>query len=217
MKPINLLAQKLKGYHRHFRGRFLLLKNKVLTEEEYILWDLSFSTLADWDKQNHPDNYGTFNYTQEEIASLLGWHKTKVCRLSKSLFQKGFWIRQSDGKIRVVGYDILENLTEITKESGVVDLQEYVSKMQLENAEMKQEVPNSQPFSFKENINIQTQEVAKMQLSNAKAPLVSSKSKYRVLRTDEEYQKIWEEGNYTMLTIDDMKWIDKNIPENTQI
>lgn len=211
MKTTNQLTQKLKGYHRNFKGRFLLLRNGVLTEGEYILWDLSFSILADWDKKNHSDNYGTFSYTQEEIGSFLGWHKTKVCRLSKKLFQKSFWVKRPDNRIVVVGFDIIENLAEITKERGIVDLQEYILKTQSNGTKMKQRIENLQPNTPKENSIIRAQEVAKIQPFVPKKPLVSSNDRFSVLKTDGEYQRIWAEGGYTMLTIDDMKWIDKNI------
>lgn len=213
MRSTNQLIKRLKGYHRTFRGRFLLLKNRALTDKEFILWDFSFSVLADWDEKNHPDTYGSFGHNQEEIGLLLGWHKTKVCRLSQGLFQKGFWTKRPDKRIAVVGYNITKNLTEITKEGRIVDLQEYLLKSQLYVAKIEQPVPNLQENVPKGNGNSQAQKVAKLQQRNFKASLVSSKVNSNVLRSEEEYQRIWEKGDYKMLTIDDMKWIDRNIQE----
>ena len=60
------LKNRLKGWHRHFRGRFQLLQSKTLTKSEYILWDCCFSVLADWDSR-HP-TYKSFDFTNIEIA-----------------------------------------------------------------------------------------------------------------------------------------------------
>ena len=213
MKTSNQLTKRIKGYQRGFKGRFLLLKNRILTDEEFILLDLSFSVLADWDKKNHSDNYGTFSYTQEEIGFFLGWDKTKVCRWSNKLFKKNFWVKRLDNRIMVVGFDITEHLTEITKEKGVVNLQEYISERQLDDVKMKQKIEKLQLNIPKENSIIRTQGVVKIQSLASKKPLVSSKGRFNTLKTDEEYQKIKKEGIYTLLTIDDMKWIDQNVFE----
>jgi hypothetical protein len=43
------LLKKLVGWYGTYRGRFLLLKNKVLTKEEFILYEAGVA-FADWDK-----------------------------------------------------------------------------------------------------------------------------------------------------------------------
>lgn len=214
MKASNQLIKRLKGYQRGFRGRFLLLKNRILTDEEFILWDLSFSVLADWDKKNHSDNYGTFSYTQEEIGFFLGWDKTKVCRRSNKLFKKNFWVKRLDNRILVVGFDITEYLTEITKQKGIVNLQEYISERQLDDVKMKQKIESLQHYSPKENSILQARKVVEMQSPIPKEPLVSSKGNItNTLRTDEEYQKIKEKDIFKSMSIEDMKWIDQNVFE----
>lgn len=211
MKTTNELVKRLKGYHKTFRGRYLLLMLGALTDEEFILLELGFSVLVDWDKKNHPDNYGSFGYTQEEIGSFLKWDKSKVSRTAMKLIQKGFWGKRSDGRITVIGYEIQEHLPEITREKGIVNLQEYILKMQLENAKIQQINANLQPVASKGKDVTRAYDVARMQYFVPKEPLVSSKGNSSILRSNEEYQRRQEEGGYTMLTIDDMKWIDKNI------
>ena len=199
------LKSRLKGYHRTYRGKFLFLIKSVLNEEEYILWDFSFSVLADWDKKNHPDEYGTFIYRMSDIDTMLRWGSSKTCRLSKKLFEIGLWKKESE-RIRVCGYEIVENLTQITKESGIVDLQEYLAKTH-------SEVVNLQDTDSKEIGSNQSQTIVNLQSTYTKE-LLSLSSKFssnKGVRTDEEYREIMKSGNYKTLTIDDMKWIDTTL------
>jgi len=90
-------------------------------------------------------------------------------------------------------------------------LQEYLSKSQSCVAKTEQPVSNLQENIPKGNGNSQAQKVAKLQQRNSKASLVSFKGNSNVLRSKEEYQRILRKSDYKMLTIDNMKWLDKNI------
>lgn len=207
---------RLNGYGSHFRGRFLLLHRKLLSDSEFILWDLSFSALADWDKKNHnPENYGSFDFQQTEIGYLLGWHKTKVSHKAQRLFALGLWTKK-EGRVFVKGFDVRDNFAEITRSKKIVDLQEQVAILQSEVAKTQRSVVIPQRHISKENEDISSYGVAILQQPHAKVPLVSFKNEFNVLRSDDEYQKIWEE-NPNGLSIEDMKWIDQNIRENAQI
>jgi hypothetical protein len=59
------LRKKYIGWYGTYRGKFLLLKNKVLTKEEFILYEASIA-FADWDK-NHTNKYGTLDLKQHDI------------------------------------------------------------------------------------------------------------------------------------------------------
>lgn len=216
MIDINKLNKRLKGYHKTFRGRFLFLRNKILTEGEFVLWDLSFNVLADWDK-NHIETYGTFPYTWADIAFLLGCSESIICRRSEKLFKHHLWERLINGSIKVSGIEIIDLLAEITKKEGVVDLQDYLAKTQSYNAKLHENNVKLQRIYPKEEIPDCAQNLAKTQISASKAHLVSFKGESRVIRTDEEYQKILEEGGYTRLTVEDMKWIDENVKEDLRV
>jgi len=207
---------RLHGYDTHFRGRFLLLRSKLLTDSEFVLWDLSFSALAEWDKKNHdPKDYGSFNFQLTEIGYLLGWHKSKVSHKAKKLFTLGLWTKRN-GRVFVKGFDIRDNFAGITKDKKTIDLQEQVAFLQPEVAKIQPSVAISQRHISKENGLVSPHGVAILQRPYPKAPLVSFKSEFNVLRSDEEYQKMWEE-NPNGLCIEDMKWVDQNIKENAQI
>jgi len=207
---------RLNGYDTHFRGRFLLLRSKLLTDSEFILWDLSFSALAEWDKKNHdPENYGSFDFQQTEIGYLLGWHKSKVCNKAKRLFALGLWKRKNC-RVFVNGFEIRDNFAQISRDRKIIDLQERVAIPQPEVAKTQPQDAIPQRHISKENGVVSPYGVAILQQPCTKAPLVSFKSEFNVLRSDEEYQKMWEE-NPNGLSIEDMRWIDQNIKENARI
>jgi len=207
---------RLNGYDPHFRGRFLLLRRKLLSDSEFILWDLGFSALAEWDRKNHdPKDYGSFNYQKTEIGYLLGWHKSKVSRKAEKLFSLGLWVKK-DNRVFINGFDIRDNFAQISKDKKVIDLQEYFAILQPAVAEPQPSVADLQQQTSKGNGTVSPQSVAILQPSRPKAPLVSFKSEFKVIRTDEEYLKMWEE-NPNGLSVEDMRWIDTNIHENQNL
>lgn len=209
------IMNRLHGYDTHFRGRFLLLRNKLLTDSEFILWDLSFSALAEWDKKNHdPKDYGSFDFQQTEIGYLLGWHKSKVSHKAKKLFALGLWTER-DGRVFVKGFDIRDNFAGISRSRKIIDLQEQIAILQPAVAEPQPPVADLQWQTPKGNGAVSPQSVAILQPPRPKAPLVSFKNEFNVVRSNEEYLKMWEE-NPDGLSIEDMKWIDQNIKEYAQ-
>lgn len=95
----NKLLKKLNGYQKAPRNRFCLLKEAELTHEELLLYELGLA-IADWDPE-HIDTFGTFKATNEELAELLGWScGSTVSRHKTELINKGFLIRDEDGRIR---------------------------------------------------------------------------------------------------------------------
>ena len=113
-------------------------------------------------------------------------------------------------------FDIRDNFAQISRDKKVIDLQECVAILQPAVAKPQPPVADLQQQTSKENGTVSPQSVAILQQPHAKAPLVSLKSEFNVLRSDEEYLKMWEE-NPDGLSIEDMKWIDQNIKEYAQI
>lgn len=207
------IMNRLRGYDRHFRGRFLLLHNKALKDQELILWDLSYSCLADWDK-SHGETYGSFEYDWVEIGLLLSWSGTKVGRNSKKLFLLGLWRRQGK-RVYVAGFDLRDNFAQITKEEKVIDLQRELAKMQLPDANSQNQVADLNDRVSKGNGQISDQERAVLHENHTKAALVSSKGE---CKSDEEYRRYWEEiGCPSNFDISDMKWIDANTYEEKNL
>lgn len=227
MKKIDTkkLDKKLKGWHRHFRGRFLLIKNGVLKEEEYVLWDVSFSLLADWDSsESHVDIRGSFPHNFAEISYYLNCDPSSVSRRSKKLFELGLWRKRDDGRIEVCGYSIVDHLTEITKKSQTVNLQDYIANPHFTNAFLNSPDVKTHDSSAKGFSPQPPQSDAYLHDQQSKDPLVSFKGESNVslvkmvnikgkVRTDEEYEKIYEENGNQGLSIEDMKFIDETLVE----
>jgi DNA-binding MarR family transcriptional regulator len=134
---LDKLNKRLNGYHSHFKGRFLLLQNHTLTLHEYILWDFSYSVLADWDTSpSHKDIYGTFPHKFSDIAKMLSVDPSFVSRHSKKLFDLNFWKRLED-RIEVVGYPVTRHLAKITEDVGILNFLDYIAQTHPTNAEMK--------------------------------------------------------------------------------
>ena len=117
-----------------------MLKTKVLTFQEYVLYDASVA-LADWDKR-HGDRYGTIKLSQEEIETVLGCSKGFVSRYGKELYKKGFWLKDNYGRTHVVGFELIETglLKTITRKSKVVNLQDYIANKQSYDALLQQDI-----------------------------------------------------------------------------
>jgi len=218
MRIQNRLDKRLKGYHKTFRGRFLLIKNRTLNSGEYILWDVSYSILADWDKKNHPDIFGTFDYSQEEIASLLACDKSTISRNSEKLFELGLWKEREDGRIEICGFDIQENLAEISKQSGVVDLQKYLAQIQQGSSQTQQQTEKIQSNSIKETSDDSSQTVAEMQHHPFKEPLVSSKYGIKFhINTKEQYEKVKEQVETLGQILDEEKGWNSQEPKFVEL
>lgn len=213
MKEPNEIINKLHGYHGIGRGIFLLLHNQILTKEEFILYVASFS-FANWDKEKK-SSYGTIDITQEEIEWLLNVSAGYVSKHKKKLIEKGFWRIKSNKKIEIVGFELVETslLAKITKDNKIVDFQKYIAQKQKEFATEQKEFASKQISFPKGTTPNQPQKFAPEQTPSPISDLVSYKNRVISLRSDEEYQKIIEEYNYSLLSIDDMKWIDINVHE----
>lgn len=217
METIKPQLNKLKGYHLTPRGKYLLLMNKVLSKDAFWLYDASFS-FADWDKE-HTDTYGTLNLTQGEIEYILGRSKGYVSRYGKPLFRKGFWIKRTDGRVEVVGFELIEQklIREITKRDGIVNIQSYIASLQKPVADTQQKNTDLQTLNAKDKPRIQGHSVANLQPRPTKSDISSFKG--NSLRSDEEYSRIWKEDfdSSPSFTPDDMKWIDLNVYETAGV
>ena len=83
MREPSDIIKKLHGYHGIGRGVLLLLHKQILTKEEFILYEASFS-FASWDKEKKV-SYGVIDLTQEEIEWLLNVSAGYVSKLKEGL------------------------------------------------------------------------------------------------------------------------------------
>lgn len=183
------LLKKLRGYQKAPRDRFELLINKVLNQEEFILYEFGIA-ITDWDIE-HVETYGTFEATNKEIAMALGWKSdSTVSRHKKSLIKKGLFYIENSGLISPKDFDKWQ-------------LRKFLpAKIHESPAHAQTQPANIQDSSSKMQENRGQEEVYSLSFFKGNSSL---------LRKEEEYQKIYKEGGYTLLTPDDMRWIDENI------
>jgi len=80
--------KKLNGFCRYERSRILLLINKDLSDEEFVLYCIFDDVISDWD--NGHDKFGSFEVIPDLFAEFIGWTPSKIRRILKSLITKGF-------------------------------------------------------------------------------------------------------------------------------
>lgn len=217
MRGHDEIVKKLHGYHGIGRGIILSFHDKVLTKEEFILYFASLS-FASWDKDKKA-NYGVVEITQEEIEWLLNVSSGYVSKLKKKLIEKGFWRIRENKKIEVVGFELTETslLSKITKDKKIVDYQEYIAYKQNEFAQEQKSVAPKQTNSSKEKGNVQPQKFAHKQTVSPISDIRSYKDRYNLPRSEKEYEEIKKELNLSLLTIEDIKWIDLNFYEDPNV
>ena len=217
MREPNDIIKKLNGYHGIGRGVLLLLHNQILTKEEFILYEAILS-FASWDKEKKV-SYGVIDLTQEEIEWLLNVSSGYVSKLKEGLIEKGFWRINKNKKIEVVGFELIETsvLSRITKNSKVVDYYDYIAHKQNEFASEQKLIAHKQTNISKENAPNQLQKFAHKQTVSSISDISSYKDRCNSLKSEEEYKKIKEEMGFSSLTIEDMKWIDTNVHENSTV
>jgi len=217
MREPSDIIKKLHGYHGIGRGVLLLLHKQILTKEEFILYEASFS-FASWDKEKKV-SYGVIDLTQEEIEWLLNVSAGYVSKLKEGLIEKGFWRINKNKKIEVVGFELIETsvLSRITKNSKVVDYYDYIAHKQNEFASEQKLIAHKQTNISKENTDNQPQKFAHKQTVSSISDISSYKDRCNSLKSEEEYKKIKEEMGFSSLTIEDMKWIDTNVHENSTV
>jgi hypothetical protein len=185
--------KRLNGYQKMDRNRHILASFLKFTDPEYRLLDF-YNAFYDWDKK-HVDTYGHVEITDKDAGRILNWSTAKVCRTRKELIQKGL-ISTTDKSTYKMTF-----LQEPQTFNNTPDKTE-VARM---------ETPNS---------NTETV-IAPMQRNGGyrpENPLVSFKGDVVSLRSDKEYEDIWEDmGKPDNFTPDDMKFIDWSVYEATGI
>ena len=205
-----------KGLLASYRDKFLYLKEKALTDEQFILYEYCIH-LADFD-ENHKDIFGTFQKTSnEELGLGLGWLKDKVARNLTTLLEHGLLKLLENNQIEVVDYyRFLPKNAFCRIKSGEETsyLLKNIAKMRSQNAEMREEnanLRNSAPDLATNNTPISDVVSSKVNPVTRKV-VIKQKT-----RSEEEYQRIYQQGSFQDLTLADMRWIDENVSEQVKI
>jgi len=173
-----LLRKLNKTYQKVFRDRHIRARKLSLTDSEYRLWDLCVA-VYDWDKK-HTQTFGTLETTDRELASILGWSASKACRKRNSLIRKGLIEKTEIGTYKVVPVGAETALLH----QGVAQTQQEIAPTQEKGADLQQK-----------------------QTQTADSSLVSYKDKYRLVRSDREYNRLSKDYSFST---EELKWIDQN-------
>lgn len=230
MRKINSkkLDLRFRGYYKGFRGSYILLRDKILTTQEYQLWALSFDVLADWDiKPERADTFGSFPHTNPEIAYYLACDPSSISRNSQKLFKLGLWKKRDDGRTEVCGFDLIKKLTRMTHKH-VVNIQDYIANPHIYDALMNQGLEKTHGLSVKDDTPFSPQADANLHESRSKESLISSKDESNVpfvkkvmvtgnVKGIEEYQKVYEENGRIGMSPEDMRDIDESLAESYEV
>lgn len=191
------------GILASYREKFLLLKEKCLTDQEFILYDYCVHQ-ADFD-ENHKGKFGTFEKTNIELAKGLGWSDDKVGRNINKLILRGLLKKNDRRTIEIIDYYrfLPTHAFDRTKEGKeLAYLREKIAKMRSQVANSREETAKLRnPTTNLVTNNTPISDIGSYKVNSF------------VTRSFADYKRIKEEGGYTTLTEEDMKWIDANITE----
>ncbi|MFC1627336.1 hypothetical protein ACFL18_02160 [Patescibacteria group bacterium] len=212
---------KLNGYRATHRNKWLLIKERILNIQELALLEF-YADLVGFDKDN--SNYGLFKVSFKKIAELFNcksintsrnWHnkllklglikKTEEKQIySLSCFKR--YITPGRWKGEAAQYVELEKNQPV----GVM-LQNIGINTQL-IGQKTQSVDKKKSFKLKKSPPIAISSSKVQSSISPKKVVIKQKA-----RSDGEYQRIYEEGGYSFLKPDYMKWLDKNVQSEEEI
>ncbi len=106
----------------------MLLREKELSNSQFVLYIFLFTTLVDWDLK-HKHTYATCGFSNREIAYGLGWESSTVSKNINSLKEKGLLVKNSIDLYELSGYKALRYLMKC-KSAGVFDIKKIISSLE---------------------------------------------------------------------------------------
>lgn len=211
---------KISGYRASHRNRWLLLKNGVLTSQEFLLFEYYLDSM-DFDPRH--SNFGQFVAYPEETASFFHKGLETVRDWHNSLLNKGF-IEVVNRRREIYGIKSPERYNnsfggkapQFVKEEKTTPTLDFI----LQNICFFPEKAEINPLN---NTVLALNDTPKaLGSSKGELGLSSIGSKKVVLisqsvRSEADYLKIRLENNFQNLSTEDMRWIDQNVREKIEI
>lgn len=217
----------LNGYRASHRNRWFLISKRILTLQEFLLFEY-YLDLMGFDK-SHCDKFAVFTVYFDEITLVFNKHQDTIRNWHDGLIAKGF-IKIFDEKRKL--YTVKSPLryviglaqwggeaSKYTKEEKN-QTQEFILKnIRFFRPESEKILPKSDNLALKPSISTENSLGSSKDCSIVSSPIGSKKVVVikQEVRSDSEYQKMCQDGGFTNLTPDDMKWIDQNITEEIEI
>lgn len=211
---------KLNGYRVTHRNRWLLLQTRILTSQEFLLLEYYLDSM-DFDYKH--DNYGQFIAYPEVVAEYFNKGIETVNDWRDGLLNKSF-IEVVDKKREVYriksperyGVSFGSKASQFAKSEKLSPTVDNILQNICFNPEKAKIIPKKVKSlalnTPSKALGSSKGELSSFPIGSKKVVLIQQD-----VRTDSEYQKIYEEGHYESLTPDDMKWIDQNVSEKITI
>lgn len=221
--------QNLNGYRATHRNKWYFIQHGILSIQELALLEF-YADLFCFNPAQ--PNFGTFTIKFEEIANVFNCKSdTTVRNWHSRLLQVGFiktttkphvfelscskrYIGQS---LKIKGeankYQLLEQNQPIETilQSFGIDFQSIGTNIQPVGTDDKE----------KADVTAQTKSLAKDSYKDSDTNLSFTSQRYafirQAVRSDAEYQQIYADGGYELLTPEDMRWIDEHVFEKVLI
>jgi len=210
---------KLNGYRASHRNRWLLIKNRVLTPQEFLLFEYYLDSM-DFDSRH--SNFGTFEAYLDEVAldfdkkpdTIQDWHNKLLSKSFIELVNKKrrlFKVKSPERYGTILGC----NAREFVKNEKNTPTLDFILQNICFTPEKAKINPSKNTIlalnntskhlgSFKGELGLPSIDFKKV--------VVIKQS----VRSDEEYQKMSQDGDFG-LSPEDMKWIDRNALEKIEI
>lgn len=207
---------QLNGYRASHRNKWLYIRNGLLSVQELALLEY-YADAMDFDR-SHP-KFSLVEIDFDRIARVFSCSPNTIRNWHKRLLSVGF-IRKTS---KLHWFEVVCAPRYINPGFWKGEAAQYAEKEKgqpLETILQNFEI-NLQPIGEKLQPVVNDQED---KAENNPLRVIGS-SKYesglypgkivveQEVRSDEEYRRIYEEGGYQHLTVDDMKWIDEDIGE----
>lgn len=211
LNPHSGLKQLITGSYSVVRSEVLDLARKHQLSALEIGYFIIFLTSADWDPDK--DRFGLVRNDLNKLAKAWNIPTSTFRDNLKRLIQKQVITLRVDGVPKIVNF---ENYT-YSKSSEL-------AKKRYSDEFIENYFENS--FSKTENSSLENEISLNLKLipslpfkDSIKNDLIASSSESKAIKTvmlhqevrsDAEYQSIYQEGNWGAFTTDDMKWVDQN-------
>lgn len=207
---------KLNGFRASHRNRWLLIKKGVLNIREFLLFEYYLDSI-DFDTRH--DNFGEFEAYHEDTAKIFNKEPDTVEDWHNSLLKKGF-IKIFDEKRKLFKVKSPERYGtvfgckagEFTENEKITPTLGFI----LNNICF---FPEKAEINPPKSISTATKNTSKalgsFKVNLGLSNVVNVSQKVVIIkqevRSDEEYQKIYADGNFEGLNPDDMRWIDETV------
>lgn len=209
------------GHRASHRNRWLLLKDSILTPQEFLLFEFYIDSM-DFDPDHK--NFGLFDAFTEETKQYFNKEEETIRDWHNGLLNKGFIElvnkKREVFKIKSPARYVTAfggKANEFVKEEVITPTLDYFLQNICFFPEKTEIKPSSNTVLASEDTpkalgSSKVSYIVPSPISSKKVVLIS-----QAVRSEAEYQKFHCEKNLSNMSIDEMEWIDRNVKEEIEI